>query len=225
MKLLLIADVHGDLENIYKLRKFLEDEEIDAILLAGDLTNFGPAEVVDEIMGNLKEITPYIFAVPGNTDPRSVRRRMEELGVNIHNRRVSFHELDLVGFEGANWVESEAGTLLAYDPVHQHLRKKGNKTLLLTHVPPFNTNIDRLFSGQHVGSIFLRDLIEEYKPDFVVSGHIHEARGIDFIGRTLLVNPGPLEEGYAAELDLSTGEVKFIDLKKEEVEEILLKHT
>ena len=41
----------------------------------------------------------------------------------------------------------------------------------------------------------LREFVEQYKPILVVTGHIHESKGVDKIGETTVLNPGALLEG------------------------------
>jgi Icc-related predicted phosphoesterase len=41
-----------------------------------------------------------------------------------------------------------------------------------------------------VGSTAVRDAIERYQPALSLHGHIHEARGVHWLGRTLALNPG-----------------------------------
>jgi len=41
-----------------------------------------------------------------------------------------------------------------------------------------------------VGSSSVRDAIEKYQPLLMLTGHIHESRGVVKIGRTTIVNPG-----------------------------------
>jgi Icc-related predicted phosphoesterase len=48
---------------------------------------------------------------------------------------------------------------------------------------------------KHAGSKSLRRFIETIQPRLVVCGHIHESAGIDTIGGTRLVNPGPFRHG------------------------------
>ena len=49
--------------------------------------------------------------------------------------------------------------------------------------PPKDTAIDVIRSGLHVGSSVVRDFIVQYKPDVCISGHIHESRARDKVGR------------------------------------------
>jgi len=73
------------------------------------------------------------------------------------------------------------------------------------HCPPYNSGLDTApkldenFKPETgadgikmipVGSIAVRKAIEEYQPLLGLHGHIHEARGVRLIGRTLCINPG-----------------------------------
>ena len=72
--------------------------------------------------------------------------------------------------------------------------------ILVTHTPPYNTCADRTAKEVHVGSESVREVIETREPLANLCGHVHEARCIDEIGGTKVVNPGPVSDGYAAEL-------------------------
>ena len=62
--------------------------------------------------------------------------------------------------------------------------------ILLAHVPPRGMGLDRTFSGAHAGSSAVRKFVEERRPALVLCGHIHEARGIEKLGPTTVVNCG-----------------------------------
>jgi Icc-related predicted phosphoesterase len=96
------------------------------------------------------------------------------------------------------------------------------------HCPPFGSGLDDApelgadlsvkNAGQStvpVGSAAVRDAIVEYKPLVSLHGHIHEAKGVSRIGRTLAVNPGSLYEqgvlqGALLELDAKKGLRSYI---------------
>jgi len=72
------------------------------------------------------------------------------------------------------------------------------RTVYVLHDPPYGTNLDVLYNGQHIGSMAVRRFIEQHQPPLVLSGHIHEApkvsgRITDQIGDTVCVNPGQTE--------------------------------
>ncbi len=71
------------------------------------------------------------------------------------------------------------------------------KTLFILHAPPFNTNLDIITSGEHVGSVAVRNFIEQESPLATLHGHIHESpkmsgSWLDVIGDTVCINVGSL---------------------------------
>jgi len=78
----------------------------------------------------------------------------------------------------------------------QQAEPLGWKThIVLSHVPPRDCKLDRTFLGRHVGSLALRQFIDQVQPDLVICGHIHEGRGLDRIGQTWVLNCGPAAAG------------------------------
>jgi Icc-related predicted phosphoesterase len=75
--------------------------------------------------------------------------------------------------------------------------------VVISHATPRDTRVDSTFSGIHAGSVSLRRFIEERRPNVVFGGHIHEARAVDRIGETIVVNPGPARHGNCAVTDFN----------------------
>ncbi|MFA6504637.1 MAG: hypothetical protein WCT14_00995 [Treponemataceae bacterium] len=83
----------------------------------------------------------------------------------------------------------------------------------LDDAPEMDENLNILNAGQTVvpvGSTAVRRIIEERKPLISLHGHIHEAKGVARIGKTLCVNPGSLYEqgvlqGVLIEVDARKG--------------------
>jgi Icc-related predicted phosphoesterase len=94
--------------------------------------------------------------------------------------------------------------------------------ILNFHCPPYGTTIDMApkltddlklvlepgggMETAPVGSLTVRQIIEKYQPLLGLHGHIHEAKGVAKIGRTMCVNPGSeytegILKGFLAELD------------------------
>ena len=76
------------------------------------------------------------------------------------------------------------------------------KTILLTHLPPKNTKIDRAHGMILAGSKAVRGAIEKNQPILHLCGHIHEASGEDKIGKTISINIGAVKEGKALILNI-----------------------
>ena len=77
--------------------------------------------------------------------------------------------------------------------------------VMVSHQPPADTVVDRVPNGSHVGSPAVRAFIEERQPLVCLSGHIHEGDGLDRIGNTQLVNPGPFMLGHYVVIEVAEG--------------------
>jgi Icc-related predicted phosphoesterase len=85
--------------------------------------------------------------------------------------------------------------------------------LMVCHTPPYATRLDRLLDGRPVGSQAVREFIVRHQPHVCLTGHIHESPGVDFIGRSKIVNAGPFASGgyivVRREENLLKAELKF----------------
>lgn len=73
--------------------------------------------------------------------------------------------------------------------------KTPERTIFMTHSPPFGTCLDQIQGGKFAGSRSIRAYIESVHPFLTLHGHIHEAPQIsgsfiDRIGKTISINPG-----------------------------------
>lgn len=203
LRILAAADFHGIPDATANLLKFLE-RSYDCLLLVGDLTNFGPLSAAEDILNSAESAGLPTLAVPGNCDPKSILEILDKHGVNLHAKVKRIDEVTFVGLGGSNLtpfstpfelteaeIKEELGDLV--DGLNQNF-------VLVTHAPPYDTLVDRTHDGIHAGSKSIREFIEERQPSAVLCGHIHESRNTDKLGRTLIVNPGPIGRGYAAEI-------------------------
>jgi Icc-related predicted phosphoesterase len=71
-----------------------------------------------------------------------------------------------------------------------------NLDILIVHGPPDRCG-DRVSTGQHVGSVGLRERIWAAKAKLVITGHIHEARGIYRTGESVVLNASLMDEYFA----------------------------
>ncbi len=206
------GDVHESLGNIYKVEDI---KEADAILVSGDLTNVGSRSRAASIVDEIRSLNSRVYAQIGNMDTREVERYLDEEGVNIHNRMVPLaQDIHLLGLgystptpfstpsevsekQMDNWLENITAKAL-----------EASHLIFLSHTPPFNTSADRLGRGNNVGSRAVRNFIEKVQPGVCVTGHIHEARSVDHIGRTTVINPGVLAAGGYVRISFDGGQLK-----------------
>lgn len=85
--------------------------------------------------------------------------------------------------------------------------RKYPHTVLVSHNPPKDSACDVIPGNIHVGSTAVREFLEEAQPDVCLCGHIHEARAVDRVGRTIVVNPGALAQGGYVLLRSSGGKL------------------
>lgn len=202
------GDVHERVEMVARIPGI---REAAGVILNGDLTNRGGMPKARAVFEAIAAVNPGILAQQGNMDTEAVGAFLEERGVNLHR---NVRELAQgLGIMGVGWStptpfrtpsEVPEATLAAWiEETWQ--RAKGFATLIaVIHEPPQNTRLD-VVGGRHVGSPSVRAFIERAQPALCISGHIHESRGEDLIGRTLVVNPGALAHGGYVRIDYVDG--------------------
>ncbi|WP_158250841.1 metallophosphoesterase family protein [Haloferax marisrubri] len=71
-----------------------------------------------------------------------------------------------------------------------------SNTVVVTHLPPFGTGLDRLsktnprYPGRLLGSLAVRSHIRQFSPDFNVCGHVHEGEGVTLFEGCVCLNAG-----------------------------------
>ncbi|HPO70491.1 MAG TPA: metallophosphoesterase family protein [Anaerohalosphaeraceae bacterium] len=212
IKLLVLADIHGRHEKIASLRPLVKDA--DAVILAGDITHFGGANETAEVLTALEPLGKPVFAVHGNCDQPVVQEVLSRRGISVHGCTKELMGLYFAGAGGSlGWSGATPGEVgeAAFAASLQQAAAGLNapsRLVLITHQPPWGTTLDVQGGMRHTGSRTIRSFIEDHQPLLAVSGHIHEARGIDRLGDTVLVNPGPLRSGCYAAVEITNCDVQ-----------------
>lgn len=215
-KILAISDVHGEEnENLYS---YLGNNDIDLVLVLGDITDFGPLDFATTFLEKVAECGVDVIAIPGNCDPKGICNAINEVSFCLHNNIIAYGDAILFGYGGSNEtpfntpgeiqdnkIYGDVFELLAnYDYVYND--KIPKVRILATHAPPFNTEADKVESGEHVGSQGILKSIHEFEPEINVCGHIHEAKSVSKIGITTdVANPGMLRDNGAVLIDIKDG--------------------
>lgn len=205
-KIMVVADIHGEFEKFSKIVDKTKEHDFDLVICPGDFTDvfntpegYSQVDITELILQKLLSFGKPVFCVPGNHDPYDTLDLLDEYNVNIHGRVKKLKGLEFVGFGGAATPFNTK-----FEPTEEEIKetldKRANdikgKFILVTHNPPFGTNLDKTETGEHVGSKSIRGFIEKNKPLLAISAHIHEAGGIDKLGETTLFYPGVAYEGY-----------------------------
>ncbi len=209
MRLAVISDIHGNIEKLHGGGKLLK--EADAIIVCGDISRHGEIKEIEFVISELKQVNQNLFAIPGNMDGGKAIEVLEGLKVNIHGKKIDFEGYSIIGCGGSTKTPFGTPFELEEDFIYNCLNKNitlPEKTIVVSHNPPYKTKTDRTMFGMHVGSKKLRKLIEEKKPLCFLCGHIHESANIDFIENTLILNPGPFRRGGIGIVEINEGKIK-----------------
>jgi hypothetical protein len=210
MIILQVSDIHGSSRGAAMVGRKAKQVGADAVLAVGDITNFGSVEEAEKILSAIAEDAgaPVLF-VPGNCDPPQLithSPRSQNL-FNIHAKKTQLSGYTFVGVGGSK-TTPHRGTWIEFseDELEELLRGLVGEGLtdwvLVSHNPPTGVEVSRAGSGVDLGSASIRRFIERYKPIVVCCGHVHEARGISYLGEIPVVNAGPAKEGYCALVEL-----------------------
>ncbi len=199
MKIISFGDIHEDFSNLIPLKNELKSA--DLVIVTGDLTNFNGRKEAEKVIEEIMRYNENILAQLGNLDQPEVNDYLTEKGINLHRNGFIRDDVGIFGVGGSNPTPFNTPTEFSEDEIEAFLLDGIDKVrhakfkIMVPHMPPKDTKIDIISAGAHVGSQSVRDFILKHKPDISLSGHIHEARGSDKIGNTVVFNAGMFREG------------------------------
>jgi putative phosphoesterase len=206
MKLGLISDIHGNLDNLKRAYALLRRLGVDAIVCAGDLAD-GEREGAAVIEYVREQGTP---CVQGNHDYASSRAS----AADWHARR------EMAGFgrvpesNRRDILSDEQRVFLERLPLARTV-DMGDKRVLLAHASPWDQTT-YVFPNGRVE--YFQRIAEEASADVVVLGHTHTPMAVEVEGVWVL-NPGSVD-GNRAEPYLSTCAVFDLDMPRYRVYDI-----
>jgi len=167
-RLLAVADIHSRPAAIQTICEEVNRHAPDAIIVAGDLTNYGDASEVQRVLDSLPG---RVLAIPGNLDVL----RAFEAGVarshaeSVLGQRIEMHGVDIVG------LSSRAATQPTLCDV------------LVLHEPPWGL-LDDVGGGRHIGFREHLEAMRCLRPKVLLCGHCHESAGVVTRDGTIVVN-------------------------------------
>ncbi len=191
-KILAVGDIHGDTKFVERLAKKAKDENVDLVILAGDLTFLEKS--TKNLIGPFIKEKKEVILIPGNHETMSTINTLTQIyeGTrHVHGYSVRKGEIGIFG----SGYEPSTGPFFIEDEEIFKMLKKGNekikdlrKKIMVTHAHPKGSVAE--FSG-FPGSNAVKKAIKEFKPDILISAHIHEAGGLqEKIGKTKVIHVG-----------------------------------
>ena len=270
-KLIYTADLHGNESFYKKLLKKAEQENVDAVVIGGDLCdrdgNTVPERIINHKIFLEKFLIPLfkefktknknkeIYLIMGNDDFRVNLQVLENADKNkilhsINKKSIKLNKnLNIAGYAFVNptpfrlkdWekpdfesdkiqqqlfseeirsIEKENGTI-ADDLKNLKKLSEPKKTIYVIHAPPFNTKLDIITTGMHIGSKAVREFTEKEQPLLTLHGYIHESPKMsgswkDKIGNTICINVGssyPEDKLNCVVIDVyNLGNIEYLEL-------------
>ncbi|MCB0190891.1 MAG: metallophosphoesterase family protein [Anaerolineae bacterium] len=202
MKFLLFSDLHGNRSAAQNLAGLAQS--VDIVIGAGDFGNLRRG--IDTAVALLNRIDKPAVLVPGNSESaeelEAACRKLWPAAHVLHGSGITLEGVDFFGIGGGipvtpfgswsyDFTEDEARRLLADCPMGG---------VLISHSPPKGA-VDVSSRGISLGSVAVREVIEQQQPALVVCGHIHESAGQQAqVGNSVVVNAGP--QGIVWDLSL-----------------------
>ncbi|MBS3781812.1 MAG: metallophosphoesterase [Candidatus Thermoplasmatota archaeon] len=178
-KFLVISDIHGSKRSLNKINAAYHKYEPDFSVLCGDITHFGKKKIAVEI---LEKIPTDVIGVLGNCDPGQIEQAYGETGEEYIELKITEKDdVTFIGLSGSNYSEEKVQTFAE--------RSEGID-VFVSHQPVYGI-LDENSKGKHIGSEKLLPIIKKNEPKLVLSGHVHEDKGIVEKKGTVYMNPGP----------------------------------
>lgn len=190
MKVLAAGDIHGDIDLAKALAKKADKENVDLVILCGDLTLNDMS--TENIVGQFKN--KKVLLLPGNHESVETIDFLAELynAKNLHGYSLKFGEVGFFGCGAANlglFQMNEKEIFDMFKKGHKYI-KSCKKKIMVSHTHPKESLMEK-FSHFVPGSYGVKKAIQEFQPDILFCSHVHEAEGVEeMIGATRVINVG-----------------------------------
>ena len=184
-------------------------QQPDAVVITGDMTDFGRAAEYDHLRELLAPLTMPVYLMPGNHDARDQMRRSfadhTYLGQSgFVQFSVAVGDMQLIALDTVD-AGSSAGLLcsdrLAW--LAQQLKNHAHQPVVIAmHHPPFQTLIGHMDAiGLLEGAAELEALVAQYpNVERIICGHLHRSIQVRFGGTIAATVPSP---AHQVRLDLA----------------------
>lgn len=187
-KILAIGDIHGDTGLVKKLVERVKKENVDLVILAGDMTI--AEQSIENIVGPFIKAKKQVLLIPGNHESAATIDFLSKVygAKNIHGYGLRIGDVGIFGAGtadiGINSI-GDSGISELLRKAHEEV-KDAKRKVMVTHMHPFGSKAE-MFGFP--GSRAIRRAVDKFKPEILINAHVHEAGGTEEkIGKTRVIN-------------------------------------
>jgi len=189
-KIMAVGDFHGDQLFAKQLAKKAIEENVEIIILAGDITLANLD--IKNLIGPFAKKEKRILLIPGNHEtPETTEFLSRMYAPYTHHLHGNHFQKNNIGFFGAGTANMGPGQIPdsmifeLLEKSHEKIKDLDHK-IMVTHIHPKDSKSE--LTGFR-GSPAVKEAILKFKPKIAICSHIHEAAGLEEkIGETLVIN-------------------------------------
>lgn len=190
MKILALSDIHGDSHLCQEMATKAKNENIDLVVLAGDLAN--EEGFIEGIVGPFKKKGLEVAVIPGNHEGMSeINFLVEKYGVfNLHEGVLKKDDVGIFGCGYGNVGLCQISSENLFNILKEGNKRISNvkKKIMVTHTHP---EYSVFGLGMFPGCLGVTKAIYKFNPDVHICGHVHETEGMEQnFGKTKSINVG-----------------------------------
>ncbi len=199
MRFVTISDTHR------KHRRIQDLPPGDVIIHAGDITSRGTEQETNDFLEWFSglDYTHKIF-IAGNHDflleetaPEDLDKLIPANVTYLNDSATEINGVKIWGSPVTPWYHDWAFNRHRGAAIARHWQKIPGDTDIIVAHGPVHGILDYTSSGIYAGCEELRKRVEEVRPAYFISGHIHEQYGWEQQGETIFINASVLNELYA----------------------------
>ena len=180
----------------------------DAVLVTGDITDFGRPEEYQQASLLLNQLNMPYFVIPGNHDlPKAMRAAFSDHSYlpadGFMQYVIEDYAIRMIGLD-TQVIGKPHGLMCQerLDWLEQQLKADTKTpTLLFMHHPPFNTGIVHMDVQNCRNGAALGALVEQHRQiKYILCGHVHRQIEVAWHGTIAAIGPSP---SHSVALDLN----------------------
>ncbi len=167
MRILALSDIHGAYTKAEEI--LAHETSYDLILISGDITAHGSPAEAEKAMRQFQTHGNPVFAVSGNMDSPEIDNVLTKTGCSINTKGIIIEDIGFFGVSAAPLSPLHTPYEIAEDEILRRAEAGWNNVtdarwkVFVPHTPPYQTKLDRIFLGKHVGSTAIRTFLERYQ--------------------------------------------------------------